>query len=256
MSAERRVLVHRDVDSLTGAVAARFITKVIDLLDEKPAVHVVLTGGGVGTGILRAMNGSGARDSVDWTRVHVWWGDERWVPRGHADRNDLQARDALLDHVPLPPENIHSFPAVGEADDLDAAAIAHSSTLAAHAADGAAWPLFDITFLGIGPDGHIASLFPDSAGITVEDVPVIAVRNAPKPPPARLSLTLPVINSSDRVWLALAGADKASALGLALAGARTVEVPAAGAKGVKRTVFFVDRAAAADVPEDLISHEY
>ena len=83
-----------------------------------------------------------------------------------------------------------------------------------------------------------------------------AVRDAPKPPPERLSLTLPAINSSDRVWLALAGADKASALGLALAGARAADVPASGPQGRKRTVFFVDSAAAAEVPESLISQEY
>ena len=256
MTTQRRVLVHRDVVDLTGSVAARFITTVVGLLDEKPVVHVAFTGGGVGTGILRAINDSDARDSVDWSRVHVWWGDERWVPRGHADRNDLQAHHALLDHIPLRPENIHSFPAADEADDLDAAAITHARNLAAHATDGAAWPVFDVTFLGIGPDGHIASLFPDAPGIAVTNVPVIAVRNAPKPPPERLSLTLPVINSSNRIWIALAGADKASALGLALAGASTVEVPAAGAEGVEQTVFFVDRAAVADVPKDLISQDY
>ncbi|MBC7724466.1 MAG: 6-phosphogluconolactonase [Burkholderiaceae bacterium] len=256
MTTQRRVLVHPDIPSLTGSVAARFITKVIDLLDDKPEVHVVLTGGGVGTGILRAINESGARDSIDWARVHVWWGDERWLPRGDAERNDFQAASALLDHVALLPEHVHAFPAAGEADDLDTAALAHASALAAHAAEGAEWPVFDITFLGIGPDGHIASLFPDAEGIEVTEGSVIAVRNAPKPPPERLSLTLGALNSSDRIWLALAGADKASALGLALAGARTSQVPAAGARGIKRTVFFVDSAAAAEVPDELIGQEY
>ena len=256
MTNERRVLVHRDAGSLTGAVAARFITKVIDLLDEKSEVHVVLTGGGVGIGILKAINDSGARDSIDWPRVHVWWGDERWLPRGHDDRNDHQARQALLDHVPLKPEHIHPFPAEGEVEDLDAAAAAHAMTLAAAAAEGASLPLFDITFLGVGPDGHIASLFPNTPGILAREGTVVPVRNAPKPPPERLSLTLGAINSSDRVWLALAGADKASALGLALAGVSPIEVPAAGPQGAKRTVFFVDAAAAAEVPENLITQQY
>ena len=85
---------------------------------------------------------------------------------------------------------------------------------------------------------------------------MIPVRNSPKPPPERLSLTRPVINSSQRVWLVLAGADKASALGLALAGASRDEVPVAGIKGRKRTVFFVDGDAAAEVPETLIARDY
>ncbi|HEV7956648.1 MAG: 6-phosphogluconolactonase [Microbacteriaceae bacterium] len=256
MTSERRVLVHRDTPSLADAVAARFITKMVDLLDEKREAHIVLTGGGVGIAILTAINNSGARESVDWARVHVWWGDERWLPADHADRNDRQAREALLDHVALRPENIHPFPADGEFDDLDEAARAHAATLAAAAREGAALPLFDITFLGVGPDGHVASLFPNAPGIHVTDDSVIAVRNAPKPPPERLSLTMGAINSSDRVWLALAGADKASALCLALAGVSPIEVPAAGPAGKKRTVFFVDAAAAADIPEDLISQEY
>jgi len=256
MTNDRRVLVHPDLTSLTGSVAARFVTKVIDLLDEKPEVHIVLTGGGAGIGILRSINESEARDSIDWARVHVWWGDERWVPHDHPDRNEKQARDALLDHVALSPAHIHPFPAPGDVDDLDAAAVAHAAELAGAAPDHATVPVFDITFLGVGPDGHIASLFPGASGIRVRDASVISVRNAPKPPPERLSLTLPAINSSDRIWLALSGSDKASALGLALAGAATPDVPAAGARGTKRTVFFVDKAAAAELPEELISREY
>lgn len=256
MSSERRVLVHHDLPALAGAVAARFITKMIDLLDEKPEVHIVLTGGGAGIGILRAINESDARDQVDWARVHVWWGDERWVAHDHPDRNERQAREALLDHVALSPAHIHPFPAPGEAVDLDAAADAHAAELRAAATDGAEAPEFDITFLGVGPDGHIASLFPESDGARVTDRSVVAVRNAPKPPPERLSLTFPAINGSDRIWLALSGADKASALGLALAGAAGFEVPAAGARGRRRTVFFVDSAAAAEVPAELISREY
>ncbi|MCU1403400.1 MAG: 6-phosphogluconolactonase [Microbacteriaceae bacterium] len=256
MSNERRVLVHADKEELTGSVAARFITKVVDLLDEQPAVNIVLTGGTVGIGVLTAINASPARMSVDWSRVHLWWGDERWLPRGDAERNDQQARDALLDHVALQPENIHWPPAPDEIDDLDAAAASYASALAEAAEDGGDLPRFDITFLGVGPDGHIASLFPNREGMRVTDTTVIGVRNSPKPPPERISLTLSAINSSDRVWLVLAGADKASALGLALAGATMLEVPAAAAQGRKRTVFFVDEDAAAEVSNDLIVTEY
>jgi 6-phosphogluconolactonase len=108
--------------------------------------------------------------------------------------------------------------------------------------DNGAWPAFDVCFLGVGPDGHIASLFPDRPEILIADRTVVGVRDSPKPPPDRISMTRPVINGSKRVWMVVSGNDKASALGLALAGASYASVPAAGAKGRKRTVFFVDDA--------------
>lgn len=256
MTNARRVLVHADKRALAGSVAARFITKVVDLLDQQPHVNIALTGGSVGSAVLEAINESPARDSIDWSRVILWWSDERWLPRNDAERNDTQARIALLDHVALRADNIHWCAASDSGMNLDEAATAYAVELAAAAHDGRATPRFDILFLGVGPDGHVASLFPDSPGIRVTEGTVIAVRNSPKPPPERLSLTLPVINSADRIWLTLSGPDKASALGLALADASTWEVPVAGIKGRLRTVFFVDREAAAEVSEDLIATEY
>jgi len=253
---ERRVLVHLNKESLSASVAARFITKTVDILDDQEAANVVLTGGSVGIAVLVAINSSPARDTIDWSRVSFWWGDERWVPKGHADRNERQAREALLDHISVPAENVHPFPASDEGDDLEAAAARYAAELALAAPSGATLPRFDITFLGVGPDGHIASLFPHQSGIRESQASVIPILNAPKPPPERLSLTRPALNSSERVWLVLAGSDKASALGLALAGASRDEVPVAGIKGRKRTVFFVDSEAAAEVPENLIAPVY
>lgn len=255
MTNERRVLVHPDKASLGASVAARFITKLLDILDAQAVAHVVLTGGSMGGAVLEAVAASPAHASIDWSRVHFWWGDERWVPTRDAERNDTQAFDALLDRLELPATNVHPFPASDGGLSLDDAAAAYAAELAEHGVDGLPYPIFDITFLGVGPDGHIASLFPHRSGIQVTERTVIAVRNSPKPPPERLSLTRPVLNSSQRVWLVLAGADKASALGLALAGASRDEVPVAGIKGRRRTVFFVDRDAAAEVPEQLIARD-
>ncbi|MEJ3404015.1 6-phosphogluconolactonase [Rathayibacter sp. YIM 133350] len=256
MSTERRVLVHHDTDALVASVAARFITKMVDILDDLGEANVVLTGGRIGTAVLASINANPARDTIDWSRVSFWWGDERWVPRDDDERNEKQAREALLDHIAVPPENVHPFPASGEGIELDDAVSRYEAELGAHAAGNTGMPRFDITFLGVGPDGHVASLFPHRSGISLDDCAVISVRNSPKPPPDRLSLTRPALNSSDRVWLVLAGADKASALGLALAGASRDEVPVAGIKGRKRTVFFVDAEAAAEVPENLIAPSY
>ncbi|UFS60341.1 6-phosphogluconolactonase [Subtercola endophyticus] len=256
MTTDRRVLVHPDKASLAGAVAARFITKIIDILDEVDEAHVVLSGGSVNTDLMAAIRNSPAQVNVDWKRIHFWWGDERFVPKDSADRNELQAREALLDHIPVDEAKVHPFASSDEIEDLDDAAAAYARELVEFAPDAALYPRFDILFLGVGPDGHIASLFPGMEGITERDATVVSVRNSPKPPPLRLSLTLPVIRSADRIWLVLAGADKASALGLALAGASVDEVPVAGAEGRKRTVFFVDKEAAAEVPENLIAPSY
>ncbi|KFF60723.1 6-phosphogluconolactonase [Cryobacterium sp. MLB-32] len=256
MTNERRVLVHQNKQALASSVAARFITKMVDILHEEGEANVVLTGGSVGIAVLQAINDSAARDTIEWGRVSFWWGDERWVPRSHADRNEGQARAALLDHIEMPEANIHAFAASDEGLSLDEAAEQYAAELANLAPFGALLPRFDITFLGVGPDGHVASLFPHGAGIRENEASVIAVRHSSKPPPERLSLTRPVLNSSDRVWMVLAGSDKASALGLALAGASRDEVPAAGVKGRKRTVFFVDSEAAAEVPENLIAPSY
>ena len=252
MSNERRVIVHPDKGALAAAVAARFITKVVDLIDEFDEASVVLTGGTMGGAVLEAINANPARDSIDWSRVNVWWGDERWLPLGDPERNETQARAALLDHVALDPARVHAFAASDQGLKLDAAAAAYAQEITAHSPANSHMPHFDITFLGVGPDGHIASLFPERSGIRETALTVIPVRNSPKPPPERLSLTLPVINSSARVWLVVAGSDKASALGLTLAGASINEVPAAGVEGRRKTLFFVDADAAQQVPENLI----
>jgi len=244
MTNDRRVLVHPDAASLAASVAARFLTKVIDLLDERETVQVCLTGGSMGIAVLASVAANPAHDGVDWTRVEFWWGDERYLPRGDADRNETQARAALLDRLDLPVAHVHSFPAPGEQASIDAAADAYAAELGD--------TVFDITFLGVGPDGHIASLFPDHATVLETTKTVVAETNSPKPPPERLSLTLPVINASERIWLVMSGADKAGALGLALADANVASVPVAGVQGRKRTVFFVDQEAAAEVPDGLI----
>ena len=255
MTNERRVLVHPDKSTLSAAVSARFLTELVDTLATQEVAHVVLTGGSMGASVLTDVAASPAKEAVDWSRVHFWWGDERWLPRGDAERNETQARNALLDDPAIAAATVHAFAASDDGIDLDAAALAYALELESLAADGSTYPRFDITFLGVGPDGHVASLFPELTGIREREAAVVAVRNSPKPPPERLSLTLPVINASDRVWLVLAGADKASALGLALAGASRDEVPAAGVKGRTATIFFVDAEATAEVPENLTTTE-
>lgn len=252
----RRVLVHQDSNELMTVVGGRIIRTARRTLAKKQQMNIVLTGGSVGIGILKAVSAADDRGDVDWSRVHFWWGDERWVPTGHPDRNDQQAKDALLDALALPAENLHPFPAADDGLDLDAAAERYAAELAEAGTAESPVPDFDILLLGVGPDGHIASLFPERPDLVDALGSVVAVRNSPKPPPERLSLTLTAINSAERVWIALAGADKASALGLALAGAGRYQVPVGAVHGRRKTVFFVDEAAAAEVPGDLIASSY
>jgi 6-phosphogluconolactonase len=255
VSHDRRVLVYPDKTVLADAVAALFIERLGACISENGGAHVVLTGGSMGSAVLESVRTLGLTASVDWSLVHFWWGDERWLGAGDPERNETQARAALLDDTALAAARIHAFPASDGGLTLDAAADAYAAELVENAADGSTLPRFDITFLGVGPDGHIASLFPDKPGILERERTVIAVENSPKPPPERLSLTRPALNTSQVVWLVLSGADKASALGLALAGASMSEVPVSGIKGRVETNFFVDAAAAAEVPENLTTTE-
>ncbi|NKX50106.1 6-phosphogluconolactonase, partial [Arthrobacter deserti] len=172
----------------------------------------------LGIATLAAVGKAGNLADVDWSRVNFWWGDERFVARDSPDRNELQARRALLDNLELDPARVHPFGAAGEYADVDEAARAYADALrqaaaaegAAEAADApAALPRFDVLLLGIGPDAHIASLFPELAGIRETGGTVVGVRDSPKPPPGRVSLTLPATNSADEIWLVAGGPDKA-----------------------------------------------
>jgi 6-phosphogluconolactonase len=246
------VVVRPDPKSLATTVANRFLKRLVKRTAAGHETHVSLTGGTMGIGVLRAVGRSPQRSAVDWSRVHFWWSDERFVESASRDRNDVPADAALLDLIDVPAENVHRMAASDQGIDLDDGALAYARELERFADGENPWPTFDICFLGVGPDAHIASLFPDRSEIQVTDRSVLAVRESPKPPPERITVTRPVINSSKRVWLVMAGADKASALALALAGASYQSVPAAGAKGTRRTVFFVDVAAAQEIAPDLI----
>ncbi|MEV8251461.1 6-phosphogluconolactonase [Microbacterium sp. NPDC076768] len=255
-SAEKRVVIEATPAILATRVADRFLTRVRARTRNGRLAHIALTGGSMGAAVLRATAEHAQAADIDWSLVHFWWGDERFLARDDADRNSLQSREALLNHIPVPAENVHEVAGPDAGVTLEESAASYAAELARFGTDEHPWPSFAVCFLGVGPDGHIASLFPDRDEVTVTDVAALPVRNSPKPPAERVTLTRPVLNSSKRVWLVLTGADKASALGLALAGASYTSVPAAGAKGRKRTVFFIDEAAADEVSPDLIDQAY
>lgn len=247
------VVVHRSGDLLAAATAARLVTRLVDAQSARGAASLVLTGGRTGTAVLEHLRAMPAHAAVDWSRVDLYWGDERFLPSGHPDRNETQARAALLDHVPVDPARVHVMePSDGRfGDDPDAAADAYVDVLAAAAQpeDHGSVPSFDVCLLGVGEEGHVASIFPDSPAVHETERSVVAVRNCPKPPPTRVSLALPAIRQAQEVWLMTTGDNKAAAVAMALSGAGEVQLPAAGAHGRRRTLWLLDQAAASKIPD-------
>jgi 6-phosphogluconolactonase len=254
MSGAPEVLVHADGSLLAEAAAARTITRLVDALAATGQAHLVLTGGGIGTKVQAALAAAPAVNAVDWALVDFWWGDERFVPAGDPERNETGSRAALLDHIGVDPARVHTMngPDGPDGDDPEAAAARYAAELAAAVpaggapAGGALVPVFDILMLGIGPEGHVASIFPESPAAYASGT-VVAVRNSPKPPPTRISLTFPALQSAREVWILASGAEKAEAVARALAGEPQDKLPAAGALGTERTLFLLDEPAASAI---------
>jgi 6-phosphogluconolactonase len=253
MGATPELVVAPSATQLADDVAARLVATLVSVQGVRPLAHLVVTAGGILEQVIGALGESPARDSIDWSRVAVWWGDERYVPSDSADRNDTAVMRADLEALPLDPRNVHRMPASDGAygEDANAAAGAYASELAAAVPPGQGdddVPHFDVILLGVGPDGHCASLFPEHPGVYELDASVIAVHNSPKPPPTRVSLTFRSLDAANEVWFIAAGTGKANAVMMALSGAGRVQVPAAGPRGRYRTLWLVDRDAASHLP--------
>jgi 6-phosphogluconolactonase len=247
------VVIEPDADRLARSVASALVARLAAAQAVHGTASVVLTGGGIGTAVLeRVADLAEAPEHavVDWDLVDVWWGDERFVPVDDPERNELAARAALLTRVPLDPERVHPMPSSDAGfDQPEEAADWYAEQLAAAAADGQALPRIDVLLLGVGPEGHVASIFPHSPAVS-DDRPVVAVLNCPKPPSTRVSLGFPAITSAEEVWLLVSGEAKADAVAQALSGATAAEIPAAGARGRRATRWLLDAAAASKLPRD------
>jgi 6-phosphogluconolactonase len=242
------VFVYASGDLLASAAAARTVTRLADGIAARGHAHLVLTGGGIGTKVLAAIAAAPARDAVDWRLVDFWWGDERFEVTGDPERNETSARAALLDKLGVDQARVHAVPGPDgpDGDDPDAAAARYAAELAA-AAGNSAVPAFDVLMLGVGPEGHVASIFPESPAAYATGS-VVAVRNSPKPPPTRVSFTFSAIQAAREVWVLASGAEKADAVAEALSGVSQDKLPAAGARGRDRTLFLLDHDAAAKLP--------
>ena len=254
MSRPPLVVVHRDKQLLADAAAARLVTAIVDAQASRGVADIVLTGGSMGSAILSSLASSPARDAVDWSCVNVWWGDERFLPAGDPERNETQAREALLGQVGVDPERVHAIPGPDSphGSSPEASAQWYAALLAERAERGEDVPRFDVVMLGVGPDAHVASLFPEHPALHEQDRTVVGVHGSPKPPPMRVSLTFRALCAARDVWFLVAGEDKAKAVGLALSGAGVMQAPAAGVTGTRSTTWLIDRPAAAHVPKALV----
>lgn len=233
-------------DDLARTVAARLVGRLLELQGQGRVPSVVLTGGTVADKVHRAVLDEPDHTEVDWSRVELWWGDERFVPADDPDRNALQAREAFLSALPVDPVRVHEMPAAdGPHDDVEVAAAAHAEELRRVLGDS---PRFDVLMLGVGPDGHCASLFPHHEAVGAEGL-VVGVHNSPKPPPTRITFTMDLLRQSEEVWFVAAGEDKAQAVHDAVTGSDVEAVPAAGPRGRSRTRWLLDTEAASRLPD-------
>lgn len=242
---EPTIHVSSSREELATAVASALLARLANAQGRGEVPQIGLTGGSIAEEIHRELARLSHMSAVDWTRVVLWWGDERWLPAGSDDRNEVQARAAFIDEVGVDEANVHAMPASDAGLSLAEAAQAYSETLRELGAGS-----FEVLMLGIGPDGHVASLFPGHPAAEVADAVVVPVEGSPKPPPERLSLTFEAIERSDAVWFVAAGADKAAAVAAATSmsaapgSPEARECPARVPRGTEETIFWLDEAVA------------
>lgn len=233
------VRIHDDRDALADDAASWILERLASAVAQGDPVHVALTGGSLAPVLLAAVLRAAPASGVDLTRVDWWWGDERFVPLDSPDRNDLVALRDFLEPLGVPDSRIHRVPGPESVPSAEEAAAAYARELDAHQVS-----TFEVVVLGIGPDGHVASLFPGRDELTLVEPRTTAVHDSPKPPPDRVTLTLPTLGSNRAVLFMAAGEEKAQAVTAAMAQGPVGECPARGVRGVEATGWFLDRGAA------------
>lgn len=236
-----RPIVHRfpDASSVAKNAAADLTTRLGELLARLPEVHIQITGGTVGILTLTELATIEAFSQLDLRRLHVWWGDERFLSSDHEDRNAVQAKKALFNKLNGPLPRLHEFPSTDEGLMLDAAAEKFSSEVRALA------PTFSIALVGMGPDGHVCSLFPGKT-YPSDNLLIVAEHDSPKPPAERLSFSYQAMNQVEEIWFVVAGADKQQAVDVAF-GDNPTSLPVGKIKGSKATHWYLDSTAGTTV---------
>jgi 6-phosphogluconolactonase len=241
--AEREIIICQDTAELSRQSADRFSQLVNQSGQDSGRFAVALSGGSTPKHLYSLLASPGYRERIRWNNLHLFWGDERCVPPDHPESNFRMAQEALLSKIKIPPENIHRMR--GEQEPQAAAAEYEKELQKFFGSNSGALPRFDLILLGIGEDGHTASLFPDSDALNESKhlvvAPFIAKLNS-----YRLTLTLPVLNNAANVWFLVTGASKADAVKQALSASS--DLPAARVQPVNgRLIWFIAQDAAAGV---------
>lgn len=225
---------------LTDGVADRLMKALIQRQRQSDdgVVHLCLTGGGIANRIYEAFTEMVDGSELDPARIELWWGDERFVPTEDPDRHAGHTLSILARKFPVGSARTHAMPAADGIADPGASAATYARELGDTA--------FDICLLGMGVDGHVASIFPNHPSFEETTHTVVGVNDAPKAPAARISITLPTLNRSREVWFLVSGEDKADAVARSVAGDNTI--PAGVARGREKTLWLLDRAAASRLP--------
>jgi 6-phosphogluconolactonase len=235
------VLRFSDAKSVAQGTAKSALELIATLQRTQETVHLMVTGGTVGILTLAEMLELANTSAVDFKRIDWWWGDERFVESTSPDRNENQARDALLNHIEIDEARVHSFASSDNGLTLAQAVQQFEIEISKVTGSAKVLPKFDLVFLGMGPDGHIASLFPGKPAIE-PGVLVLAEADSPKPPPERLTFSYEALNQADRIWFTIAGADKANAVASAFSDDK-ISLPVDRVEGRLSTIWFVDEAA-------------
>lgn len=229
---------YQDGRELAEKVAQRLVDALIERQSDGRIAQLCLTGGRIAMAIYARFGEVAQACDLDLSRLELWWGDERFVPADDPERNAGPTLALLARHFLLDPSRIHPMPSAdGQVD-----AAASAATYAKELGD----TIFDVCLLGVGPDGHVASIFPHHPSIEPTTASVIGVVEAPKPPPERISLSIDALNRSAEVWFLVSGTEKADAVARAIAG--DVSLPAAQVSGRENTLWLTDEAAAAGLP--------
>ncbi|MFC1684460.1 6-phosphogluconolactonase [Pseudomonadota bacterium] len=234
--------IYPDAAALIDAAAARWIELARDAIQQRSSFHVALSGGTTPAALHRYLGSQDMAGEIDWSQVHIWFGDERCVPPDHPDSNYRMARETLLQTTPIPADQIHRMR--GELPQPPEAARQYGEELAGTFGTTGAFPRFDLIMLGIGTDGHIASLFPDSDNLREQQAAVSAAW-IDEQKGWRLSLTLPVIQNAHHVMLLASGENKAAILQRIFrdrSGAK--QLPAASVRDLPQTEWHLDIPAA------------
>ena len=239
-----RIEVAENAAALNHCVAEHFVRHTTDAVHARGHCTVALSGGSSPRGVYQLLGAPAFRSRVRWNDIHFFWGDERHVPPDHPDSNYRMAVEAMLSKVPVPPANVHRVHS--EVPDAERAAREYEDKIRA-CVEGLPIPRFDLIHLGIGTDGHIASLFPGSTAL--EERQRLCVANwVPKLNASRITLTLPVLNAAHAVVFIAAGVEKASIVQQVLGNAGESPLPAQLIRPADGDLsWMLDRAAAGEL---------